>query len=80
MNHRKAATTRRGTHSIAEGTGLQALNAAIEAVLAAEAGHGFAVAAEQVKSLADHAKMARQAIDPTAAFGGGLFGVKALPH
>ncbi|MCC6468624.1 MAG: hypothetical protein IT563_09900 [Alphaproteobacteria bacterium] len=66
---------------IAEGAALAALGEALEAVLAAEAGHGFAVAADRLRSLAAQAKAARDAIDPTGTFaGGGFMGARALPQ
>jgi len=63
-----------------DGTGLRALGEALDAVLAAEAGHGFARAADRLKALAGQAGSARKAIDPTGALAGPFLGARALPQ
>lgn len=63
-----------------DGAGLRALGEALDAVLAAEAGHGFAPAAGRLKSLAAQAGAARDAIDPTGALAGTFLGARALPQ
>ena len=67
MNQTKPGIGNAPAHSIVAGTSLRALNATINAVLAAEAGGGFDLAGRKAKSLADEARAAFDLTAPSAA-------------
>ncbi len=72
MQHPKALYGACAADAVAANANLRALNAAIDAILAAEAGHGFALAANTAKALAGEARAAIRMIDPAATFVCGL--------